>query len=320
MNPVSDKSPKNISAAFKARGASGFVSLILSEALALNASDIHIDPRSDIGHMQLRINGFMKPQYELDRVLLLECISRIKILSKLRTDIHNKGQDGRFMHLSPLGEKIDIRVSIMPTFYGENAVLRILRPNKQRALKFADLGMDEAQISTLEKYAEAGQGVLLVAGATGSGKTTTVYAMARMLIASQRNLVTVEDPVEYVIEGARQIQVSENYFGFSEALRSVLRQDPDVIVVGEIRDAETAQLAFRAALTGHLVIATIHAEGAFGVRARLLDLGVSENLLSLLRLVIGQKLIPQKDEQMRVVARKGLFEFINLSDSKSGHE
>ncbi|HEY1037349.1 MAG TPA: ATPase, T2SS/T4P/T4SS family [Candidatus Paceibacterota bacterium] len=308
--------PKNISVTFKTRGASGFVDFLVSESLVLGASDIHIDPKSENGLIQLRIHGAMVPQYEMDGVQMSECVSRLKILAKLRTDIHAKGQDGRFVYVSALGEKVDVRVSIMPTFYGENAVLRILRPGKQRMLKFKDLGMDDDHVGILNKYIHSGQGVLLVAGATGSGKTTTVYALARTLIAAGRNLVTVEDPVEYVIEGARQIQVSEHHFGFSEALRSVLRQDPDVIVVGEIRDADTAQLAFRAALTGHLVIATIHSEGAFGTRSRLADLGVSENMLSLLRLIIGQRLVPQRDGSERVTGRRGLFEFVDLSQSK----
>jgi type II secretory ATPase GspE/PulE/Tfp pilus assembly ATPase PilB-like protein len=305
--PVADITP-----VFKSKGATGFIDYVVEYALSIDASDIHIDPFPDHSMVNMRVNGSLRSVFKLQKSLILECIGRIKILAKLRTDINNKAQDGRYEFVSQEKERIDMRVSTMPTFYGENAVMRILRPSKQRELSLNTLGMDEHQVTTLKRFVDKQQGLILVAGSTGSGKTTTIYAFCNLLIKSKRNVVTVEDPVEYLIEGARQIQIAENYFGFSDALRSVLRQDPDVIVVGEIRDSETANLAFRAALTGHLVIATIHAEDSYGVRDRLVDLGISESMLTLLKLVISQKLKPVTDEKQKVISRKADFHFLDL--------
>jgi type IV pilus assembly protein PilB len=305
--PVTD-----ITLVFKSKGTSGFLDYIIEQSLIFDASDIHIDPYHDKAFVLLRIQGLLVPAFRFDKSYLPECIGRIKILSKLRTDVHNKAQDSRFDFLSIKKEKIDIRVSIMPTFYGENAVLRLLRPFLDRELCFSGLGMDSEQALICAKYVDSQQGVILISGPTGSGKTTTVYSFCKALIKAHRNIITVEDPVEYIIHGARQIQVSENHFGFSDALRSVLRQDPDVIVVGEIRDTETARLAFRSALTGHLVIATIHADGLSGVRGRLMDLGVEDSMMSLLKLVISQKLSHIKDHIKLSPSRKANFKFLEL--------
>jgi type II secretory ATPase GspE/PulE/Tfp pilus assembly ATPase PilB-like protein len=199
-----------------------------------------------------------------------------------------------------------VRVSVLPTFYGENIVLRLLRPDLRRGQKLKDLGLSEEQAQIIEKYIVREQGMIIIAGPTGSGKTTTIYSIISSLLSRDKNIVTIEDPIEYVIPGVRQIQVSEQSdFGFAKALRAILRQDPDIIVLGEIRDSETAHLAFQASLTGHLVITTIHAEDSAGVYGRLHDLGITREMMHSLSLFISQRLIKIKDKK-----RVGVFEVI----------
>lgn len=286
-----------------------FMHTVFEAACNAGASDIHIDPHDEYVQIKFRVLGTLEIYEYVDKKLKDEIIGRIKVLSKIRTDIHDKAQDGRFT-FTYRAEKVDMRVSIVPTFYGENAVIRLLRPRMKRDISFEGLGFSQIQQSILEDVLERNKGMILIAGVTGSGKTTTIYACVQVLLSQGKNVVTIEDPVEYVVPGVRQIQIQEKSFPFIEGLRAVLRQDPEVIVIGEIRDADTAQLAFRAALTGHLVIASIHADKAAGVVPRLLDLGVSKNALSLLQLVVGQELKTQSDEEGRVTSRKGHFELL----------
>ncbi len=281
---------------------SAFVDLLLSSACKVNASDIHIDPDSESVRIRFRILGELSLQKRIDISIKNELIGRIKILSRLRTDQQERGQDGRFEFIYQK-EKVDIRVSIVPTFYGESSVLRILRPTQQRDMSFESLGFDQEQIKSVTEVLNLCKGIILISGPTGSGKTTTAYAFVRFLLESGKNIVTIEDPIEYVIAGVRQVQIQDKGFSFVEGLRSVLRQDPDVIVIGEIRDSETAELAFRAALTGHLVVATIHAGSVTSISDRLLDLGVSKNSLSLVSLSIGQHLATIKTPEHRRVAK-----------------
>jgi type II secretory ATPase GspE/PulE/Tfp pilus assembly ATPase PilB-like protein len=221
-----------------------------------------------------------------------ELISRLKILAGLRTDEHIVPQDGRCVISQTEAEELAVRVSIMPTHFGENAVLRLLPPIKQGAA-LPELGMTALQENLVLRALSRMQGMVLVSGATGSGKTTTLYALMRLLSKDAHSLITIEDPVEYTLPDIPQIQVLPHAgLTFSKGLRSVLRQDPDVIMVGEIRDEETAQLAFTAALTGHLVLSTVHASGAQAVRARLHDLGLRDSLVdSSLRISLSQRLL-----------------------------
>lgn len=285
---------------------SSYVDGLLSHACENVSSDVHIDPSHEHVLVRLRVSGrlvdhgfYIKTRHE-------EVVGRIKVLSKLRTDIHDKSQDGRFFYMFDK-ERIDVRVSVLPTFYGENIVLRILRPDLHRDRKLLDLGLSVEQAELLRFHIQRDHGVIVVAGPTGSGKTTTIYTLVSLLLKSARNIVTIEDPVEYVIPGVRQVQVSEMAdFGFAAALRAILRQDPDIIILGEIRDSETAKLAFQASLTGHLVITTIHAEDSAGVYSRLSDLGVSKEMMHSLSLMVSQRLIKVPSSPDRV----GAFEVI----------
>jgi type IV pilus assembly protein PilB len=302
----------NIKLAFDIGLVSTYFDSVLESACRMSASDVHIDPGEDSINIRFRVLGQLHLYARIDIQIKEELVGRIKILAHLRTDIHDRAQDGRFVYLYN-AERVELRVSVVPTFYGENAVIRLLRPELRKDLSLASLGLDTSQVALLYKKLKVGRGMILVAGATGSGKTTTIYSCIQELLQFNKNIVTIEDPVEYVIQGVSQIQVQERSFSFTEGLRAVLRQDPEVIVIGEIRDSDTANLAFRAALTGHLVIASIHADQAQGVKDRLLDLGVSKNLLPLLTLIIGQELVSSTNEVGEVVCRVGKFTLITES-------
>jgi len=290
-----------------------FLNEVIQKSIEYNASDIHIDPKSSHVDICMRMLGGMHLVYRVDSDLHEELIGRIKILSKLRTDVHERGQDGRFAFVSSV-EQVDIRVSILPTFFGENAVLRVLRPENKKDLLFESLGMFKEQSELVLNSLNLNQGIILIIGPTGSGKTTTLYSMIQSLSKSMKNIITIEDPIEYIIPEVRQIQVSEHTgFSFSSALRSVVRQDPDVLVVGEMRDSETAKLAFQAAVTGHLVIASIHAEDSASIYSRLIDLGIHDHSLGAIKLLISQRLLVHKKE--KELQRIGIFEVVDMSPS-----
>ena len=293
------------------------VTELLSSSCASGVSDIHIDPEDERTVVKIRVTGDIKVVDVIDKKFHDEIIGRIKVLSRLRTDVHDKGQDGRFTFLfehssdvdgkSKKSEKVDVRVSILPTFYGENAVLRLLRPELGHSQKLEELGMSDDQAAIVLNEIQRHQGMIIVAGPTGCGKTTTIYTIVSALLRAERSVVTIEDPIEYLIPGIRQIQVSTHAdFSFAKALRSILRQDPDVIVVGEMRDNETAALAFQASLTGHLVVTSLHAEDSSGVCARLRDLRISKELLHSLSLVISQRLVNLSEKNPRT----GIFEVL----------
>ncbi len=288
-----------------------FLNEVILKSIEFNASDIHIDPRNSYVDIHMRVLGRMQLIYRIDIVLHEELIGRIKILSKLRTDVHERGQDGRFAFTFDI-EHVDVRVSILPTFFGENAVLRILRPESKKELVFESLGMFKEQSELVLDSLNLNQGIILIIGPTGSGKTTTLYAMIQSLSKSMKNIITIEDPIEYIIPEVRQIQVSEHTgFSFSSALRSEVRQDPDVLVVGEMRDSETAKLAFQAAVTGHLVIASIHAEDTASIYSRLIDLGVHDHSLGAIKLLISQRLLVHKVQKQ--LQRIGVFEVVEMT-------
>jgi type II secretory ATPase GspE/PulE/Tfp pilus assembly ATPase PilB-like protein len=297
-----------------------FISSLIEKAISLNASDIHIDPREQNIHIRMRINGNLHESGHFSKDLLDLCIGKIKVLSNLRSDIHDRSQDGRFYYVSESkNEKVDIRVSIAPTFFGENCVMRLLRPGNNKHSNFLDLGMTHGQIKTYKDSLKKSSGLVIVAGPTGSGKTSTLYTTLKYLTQGEynKNIVTIEDPVESSIAGIRQIQVSSDKdFGFKEALKGILRQDPDIIMIGEIRDKETALAAIQTALTGHLVLTTIHAPNASSIIPRLIDMGIESYLLSSsISLILSQRLIRVFDYDVGLYGdRKGVFEIVPVDN------
>lgn len=267
------------------------VAATLREAVDLRASDIHIEPQHARLRVRFRIDGDLQEGASVPSALSQPLISRVKVLSRLRLDETRVPQDGRFRTVIG-GRDIDFRVATFPTPSGEKVALRVLDPSTGlKGLK--ELGLNEYNARILEEAADAPFGMILITGPTGSGKSTTLYAMLQRLNSDKVNIVTLEDPVEYFMDGVNQSQVKpEIGYDFASGLRQILRQDPDIIMVGEIRDAETAGLAVNAALTGHLMLSTLHTNNAIGVVPRLVDLGVPGFLLSSsLNLMLAQRLV-----------------------------
>ncbi|MDD2753104.1 MAG: GspE/PulE family protein [Candidatus Portnoybacteria bacterium] len=267
------------------------VAVILRHANEGRASDIHIEPVEDRLKIRFRVDGILYTSLLLPRAIQPAVVSRIKILSSLKIDETRVPQDGRF-HSVIDNNKIDFRVSTFPTAFGEKVVLRLLDPS-QGVRTFEQLGLDGHNRQVVEEAIGKPFGMILLSGPTGSGKTTTLYAILKTLNEEAVNIVSLEDPVEYYIEGVSQSQIKpEIGYSFASGLRSILRQDPDVIMVGEIRDSETAELATHAALTGHIVLSTIHTNNAVGVIPRLTDMGVQRFLIpSALSLAMSQRLL-----------------------------
>ncbi|MFH1169534.1 MAG: GspE/PulE family protein [Chloroflexota bacterium] len=267
------------------------LTLIIEEAVKARASDIHIQPEENSLRVRYRIDGTLQDTLSLPRATATPLISRIKILANMNIADHNRPQDGQFS-VNSKGRLIDIRVETIATVNGEMAALRLL--DKSRAtLTLADLGFLPNSLDKFEKMLKVPYGMLLVSGPTGAGKTTTLYASVNCFDRIGRNIITVEDPVEYHFKNINQIQVNPKAgITFAGGLRSILRLDPDVILVGEIRDAETANIAIQSALTGHLVLSSIHANDAVGVVFRLLDLGVEPFLVSSALIgVVAQRMV-----------------------------
>ena len=269
---------------------SRLLEIILAGAIAVKASDIHIEPEKDRGRLRLRLDGVLQDInfFGLDVYHLLN--SRIKILSgmKLTSKI---AQDGRFSIMEEKDE-INIRTSLIPGTYGESIVMRILDP-KSIQVKIEELGIEPYLFSIIEQEISKPNGLILVTGPTGSGKTTTLYAFLRKIYSPEIKIITIEDPIEYHLTGVTQTQTNEKKgYSFAEGLRSALRQDPDVVMVGEIRDQETAETAVQSALTGHIVFSTLHTNNAAGVIPRLINLGVNPKIMvSALSLSIAQRLV-----------------------------
>jgi type IV pilus assembly protein PilB len=266
------------------------VATILRYAVEGKASDIHIEPTGDEIRVRFRVDGVLNTSLYLPHKALSAVVARIKILSAMRLDEKRKPQDGRFS-ATIQQRKIDFRVSTLPTYHGEKVVMRILDP-EQGARSLSEIGLTDENMDLIKNALKQPYGMILISGPTGSGKTTTLYAMLEQLDTERDNIVSLEDPVEYNIPGVNQSQVRpEIDYTFANGLRSILRQDPDTIMVGEIRDKETAQLAIQAALTGHLVFSTIHTNSAIGVIPRLIDMGVDPYLIApTLSLAIAQRL------------------------------
>lgn len=266
------------------------VATILRYAVDGKASDIHIEPTVTKLRVRFRVDGILNTSLELPMNVHSAVVARIKILSSSRLDERRKPQDGRFSATFD-GRKIDFRVSILPTNYGEKVVMRIL-DNEKGVRTLEDAGLSTHHLQTIRRMIKEPYGIILISGPTGSGKSTTLYAMLSEVDVKTKNVLSLEDPIEYNIDGVSQSQVRpEIGYTFANGLRSALRQDPDVIMVGEIRDKETAQLAIQAALTGHLVLSTIHTNNSIGVIPRLIDMGVDPYLIApVLKLAIAQRL------------------------------
>jgi len=268
-----------------------FVNALFYQAIKKRASDIHIEVQEKKGEVRFRIDGMLIKNADLDKKVVNLIISRIKVISNLDISEKRIPQDGR-TQIKVSGEVLDVRVSILPTFYGERVVMRLLMQSSQIP-EINELGFETELISNVKKLLRSSHGIILVTGPTGSGKTTSLHSFLREVEEPYKNLITVEDPVEYKSDNIAQIQVNEKVgLTFATALRSILRQDPDVIMIGEIRDEETADIAVRAALTGHLVFSTLHTNSAAATISRLADMGVEPFLISSSLLgILAQRLV-----------------------------
>jgi general secretion pathway protein E len=275
------------------------VNLLIAKAVEARASDIHIEPFESALRVRYRIDGVLREVEAPPARLRAAVISRIKIMARLNIAEHRLPQDGR-IKIVVRGKEIDLRVATLPSLHGEGVVLRIL-DRQGVVLDFDALGFDAASQATLRGLLEKPNGILLVTGPTGSGKTTTLYTALKELNAPEKKILTVEDPVEYQLDGIIQNQVRPKIgLTFAHTLRAFLRQDPDIIMIGEIRDLETAQIAVQAALTGHLVLATVHTNTAAATITRLLDMGVEDYLLtSTLVGILAQRLVRRLCPQCR---------------------
>ncbi len=255
------------------------VNLMIMKAISEGASDIHIEPEEQVLKIRFRVDGIMHKESSPPKYLESAVISRIKIMANLNIAERRIPQDGRFT-MKMEDRQIDVRVSCAPTIYGENVVLRLLDVSSA-LLALQQLGFSVEMLEKYDKLIVRPHGMILVTGPTGSGKTTTLYASLDKINTTEKNIITIEDPVEYKLEGIRQIQVEQNIdFTFANGLRSILRQDPDIIMVGEIRDLDAAEIAIQAALTGHLVLSTLHTNDAPGAITRLIDMGIEPFLAS----------------------------------------
>lgn len=267
------------------------VNLIISRAVELQASDIHFEPFEDSFHIRYRIDGILHDMESPPKNLQAAVISRIKIMSKLNIAERRLPQDGR-IKLRVQGKQIDFRISSLPTLFGESVVMRIL-DSESITFDLDHLGFPKNNLQAFENLIARPHGIILVTGPTGSGKTTTLYSALNKINAPDKKIITVEDPIEYQLHGVNQVQVKSAIgLTFANTLRSILRQDPDIIMIGEIRDAETAEIAIHAALTGHLVFSTLHTNDAAGAITRLMEMGMENYLVSSSLLgILAQRLV-----------------------------
>ena len=256
-----------------------------------DASDIHIEPFEGEIRIRLRVDGVLKNIATLPLHFMDTMVNHVKVLSKLRTDEHNSAQDGRFK-VTYDNSSINFRVSILPSYYGEKMVLRLLSSESQES-SLEELGYSKSDIAKIQRNIEKTQGMNLVTGPTGSGKTTTLYSLLSNLNSEEVNISTIEDPIEYGLYGMNQVQVNlKTNLTFADGLRSLLRQDPDIIMIGEIRDLETAKISAHASLTGHLIFATLHTSNAALAPLRMIQMGLDPYMIvSTLNLIIAQRLV-----------------------------
>ena len=290
------------------------VEFIIAKAISAGASDIHLEHDSDGLRVRYRIDGVLHDQTKINKQLMLQVAGRIKVLAKLDLSERRIPQDGkiRYMHEE---EYVDLRVSTFPGAYGEKFVIRIL-DQRQLNVVLNNLGMDLALLKKVQDLIARPHGFILVTGPTGSGKTTTLYAMLKELHAPDKNIITLEDPVEYLISGITQGQIYPKAgFSFAKGMRSLLRQDPDIAMVGEIRDSESARIAIEAALTGHIVLSTLHTNDAAGAVARLMDMGIEPFLINAsLSGVIAQRLVRKLCDHCKVVEQPSIHDLVLMQE------
>ena len=294
---ASEQAQSNVKTIVQDSPISKALTTILSYAAKTKASDIHIEPLEESLIIRCRIDGVLRKIMDLPKTVAPALVSRIKILSNLKIDEHRVPQDGQFTVLVD-DKEIDLRIAISPVTWGEQVVIRLL-DKKGVSMEVEKMGMSGRALRAVLEGIKKPNGMILTSGPTGSGKSTTLYALIQKIKSEEINIVTLEDPVEYKMDGINQIQVNVDAgLTFASGLRSILRQDPDVVMVGEIRDSETASLAVQAALTGHLVFSTLHTNSAAGILPRLLDMGIEPFLLaSTLNVVIGQRLVRRITEK-----------------------
>jgi Type II secretory pathway, ATPase PulE/Tfp pilus assembly pathway, ATPase PilB len=279
VDDESSEAQRELRAGRKRTPAVRFLSEIMSSAVEKSASDIHIEPRGDSTLVRIRVDGILRELMTMPSEHQASVVSRVKILANMDISERRVPQDGRFL-MQLRGRRLDLRISTLPTHYGEKVVIRVLDP-RSTLITLDQLGFSERLSECLKNILAMPQGMLLVTGPTGSGKSTTLYAALNLLRSPRNNIVTVEDPVEFMLDGVNQVQVHPKAgLTFATCLPSILRQDPDVIMVGEIRNGETAEIAMNASQTGHLVLSTLHTNDSIGAITRLLDLGVPSYLIA----------------------------------------
>jgi len=291
---------------------SKIVDLLIEYANDNKASDIHIEPHEKESLIRFRIDGVLHDVLKLPKNLHEQIIARIKVLARLRTDEHLTAQDGK-MQLQITNENLDVRVSVVPVSDGEKVVLRLLAEHARR-FALNELGVSQVDIVRITKGVKKPFGMVLATGPTGSGKTTTIYSILKILNSREKNIATIEDPVEYDVEGINQIQVNvKAKLTFANGLRSIVRQDPDIIFVGEIRDKETAGIAINSAMTGHLVLSTLHTNDAATTLPRLIDMNIEPFLVaSTVNVIIAQRLIRKICQSCRVSKSTAIADFAKL--------
>jgi len=268
------------------------VDWLLQYAFEQRASDIHVEPRREVGNVRFRIDGVLYTVYQIPMQVLNAVTSRLKILGRMNVAEKRKPQDGRLKTKSPEGNEVELRLSTLPTAFGEKMVMRIFDPDV--LLKtFGDLGFDDSDLARWQQMIAQKTGIILITGPTGSGKTTTLYSTLKTLATKEVNVCTIEDPIEMVESSFNQMQVQENIdLTFAAGVKALLRQDPDIIMIGEIRNLETAEMAIQAALTGHLVLSSLHTNDAPSAITRLLELGVPSYLIKATLVgVVAQRLV-----------------------------
>ena len=299
---------------YSAQSTTDLLAVMLLSAILLESSDIHIEPQKDQVRLRIRLDGILHDVTFFEQHIYHDLLSRLKLLSKLKLNITEKPQDGRFTILIE-NSLIEIRTSSLPSEWGESIVMRVLNPKNLMALE--GLGLRKDLYDILDKEIKKPTGMIVVAGPTGSGKTTTLYAILTKVQNPGIKIITIEDPIEYHLTGISQTQADpERGYSFAQGLSSIVRQDPDVMLVGEIRDSETAKIAVQAALTGHLVLSTLHTNDAAGIIARLVSLGVDVSSISpALNLVVSQRLIRKVCRDCSVLTAPSSEE---LKEIKSG--